>query len=217
MAKQRRARARPPATRPRRGRTTPSAARPPRSATLPESPARAKSDDFVAAVALYERGVEALQRHDYAAGAGRFREVLEHHPEERELHERARLYLRICERELAPKADAPQTLEETLYAATIALNAGHDDQAYALLTKAAAEAPDNGHVHYMLAAVLARRDARDEALAQLRRATALDPDTRLLARRDADFEDLHDDEEFLRITEPPAATGRRRPRARASR
>lgn len=217
MAKQRRARARPPATRPRRGRPTPRAAKPPRSALPPESSAPAKRDAFVAAVALYERGVETLQRHDYLTAAARFREVLESHPEERELHERARLYLRICERELAPKASAPQTLEEKVFAATIALNAGHDDEAYALLTKAAAEAPDNGHVRYMLAAVLARRDACDDAIAQLRRATELDPDNRHLARRDADFEVLHEDERFLRITDPPPATGRRRSRVRASR
>jgi hypothetical protein len=54
-------------------------------------------------------------------------------------------------------------------------------------------------------------------LAELRRATELDPESGGLARRDTDFEALHADEEFLRVTAPPAASRRRRQRARASR
>ena len=184
---------------------------------MPSTPAAPRPSRYTEAGLLYERGVELLQRRNYAASALRLREVLERYPEEHELTERARLYLRVCERELEPAARAPRTIEERLYAATIALNAGDDTAALSLLSDARTEAPDNGHVRYMLAVVHARRGARDEALAELRRAAELDPESRLLARRDADFEDLHDDEEFLRVTEPPPAANRRRPRPRASR
>ena len=218
MAKRRRTRPRPSATRQARGRATPRAARTPGPRPAPSgSRTLATGRAYDKAIALYERAVGLLQRRDYELAAARLREVLEQYPDERELTDRARVYLRVCERELMPKAKAPSTLEERLYAATIALNAGEVGRALALLTDASAEAPNDVRIRYMLGAVQARRGARAEALAELRRATELDPESGGLARRDADFEGLHADEEFLRVTASAAAGRRRRQRARASR
>jgi predicted Zn-dependent protease len=158
-----------------------------------------------------------LQRRDYELAGARLREVVDRYPNERELTDRARVYPRVCEREMRPKPKAPCTLDERLYAATIALNAGEVSRALALLTDAREEAPNDVRVRYMLSAVQARRGARAEALAELRRATELDAESRVLARRDADFENLHTDEEFLELTAPPAGGRRRRPRARVPR
>src|SRR5437899_629855 len=47
------------------------------------------------AVAMYERGLQALQRRDFAASADALRTVIERYPDERELLERARLYLKV--------------------------------------------------------------------------------------------------------------------------
>src|SRR6478609_8237287 len=51
---------------------------------------------YVDAVAAYEKGLEALQRHDYNKALQLFEGVLTSFPEERELHERVRLYLYFC-------------------------------------------------------------------------------------------------------------------------
>ena len=175
---------------------------------------------YIEAVALYERGVEALQRRDYARAADRFREVQLRYPDERELHDRARLYLRVCERELERRESAPQTIEERIYAATLALNAGADEDALTHLTRAAAEDPDNGSAEYMLAVVYARRGNPDAAAAHLLRATQLDPDTRALARREADFDAVRDHQIFRQILETSGGSGsvttRRRGRSRLS-
>ncbi len=61
---------------------------------------------------MYERGLQALQRRDFAAAADALRNVIERYPDERELLERARLYLKVCERELEPKEPAPKTADE---------------------------------------------------------------------------------------------------------
>jgi hypothetical protein len=53
-----------------------------------------------------------------------FESVLRKYPEEKELHERVRLYLNICERQAAPRPAVPETLQERLYAATLAINGG---------------------------------------------------------------------------------------------
>jgi tetratricopeptide (TPR) repeat protein len=163
---------------------------------------------------VYERGVAALQRRDFVASAERFREVLERYPEERELHERARLYLRVCERELQRLEPTPQTLEERIYAATLALNAGADADALAHLTRALAEDAENANVHYMLAVVHARRGDPASSVAHLRHAVELDGETRALARRDPDFDILRADEGFRQIVDAHTASGARR-RARS--
>ena len=76
------------------------------------------------AVAMYERGLQALQRRDFAASAEALRNVIERYPDERELLERARLYLKVCEREIEPKEPAPKTTEEWVVAATVAQYSG---------------------------------------------------------------------------------------------
>jgi Tfp pilus assembly protein PilF len=222
VAKHRRGRPRPVASRSRRSRPSPARkakrARPaPPPPTPPPAPVRKST--YLEAVAVYERGVEALQRHTFAAAAERFREVLQRYPEERELHERARLYLRVCERELQREEPTPQTLEERIYAATLALNAGRDEDALRHLTRALTDDAESGNVHYMLAVVHARRGNTEASLSHLRQAVELDPETRGVARRDPDLDSLRGTEAFRQIAEAPAAPpgGRRRTRGRSSR
>jgi tetratricopeptide (TPR) repeat protein len=174
--------------------------RPP--ALVRESPASASRNSgplrrstYVDAVSLYERGLAALQRHDYNEALGIMQSVLRIYPEEKELHERVRLYLNICERHAVPQA-APQTVEERLYASTLALNGGRYDEAIAQLRLVRDEDPDNDYALYMLAVAHAQRDEPAEAIAHLERAIALNPENRALARRDPDLEPLHADDAF---------------------
>jgi tetratricopeptide (TPR) repeat protein len=168
---------------------------------------------YVEAVALYEQGLDALQRHDYDAAVDRLRSVLQRYPEEKELHERVRLYLKICERHTTPRDSAPQTIEERLYASTLALNRGRYDQAISHLRLVRDEDPDNDHALYMLAVAHAQRGEHTEAVAHLQRAIALNPENRVLARRDPDLEALREDETFLSTLESPSSgrLDRRRP------
>jgi tetratricopeptide (TPR) repeat protein len=159
------------------------------------------------AVALYERGLEALQRHAYGEAANAFESVLRQYPEEKELHERVRLYLNICKRQMATQEPAPQTIEERLFAATLAINGGHYDQAIAHLRLVRDEDPDNDHALYMLAVAHAQRDEPAEAVAHLERAIALNPENRGLARTDPDLDPLRDDEAFRVALEAPASSG----------
>lgn len=159
---------------------------------------------YFEAVAVYERGVEALQRHDYASAQRLLESVLRQYPEEKELHERVRLYLNICARQAAPRADAPQTIDERLYASTLAINGGRYDEAIAHLRLVRDEDADNDHALYMLAVAHAQRGELAEAVAHLERAIALNPENRGLARTDPDLEPLREDEAFRTALEAPA-------------
>jgi tetratricopeptide (TPR) repeat protein len=183
----------------------------PSIATQAEAPSSTRKPEFYEAVAVYERGVQALQRHDFPGAAGFFRTVLERYPDERELLERARLYLRVCERETSRQPPAPKTAAERVYAATVALNSGDHSGALAHLQRALGEDPDSDHAHYIMAVALGMRNRADEALDHLRQAIALNPENRSLARQDPDLDTVRDHDRFKDVLDTPPAPNRRRP------
>jgi tetratricopeptide (TPR) repeat protein len=181
-------------------------------------PPPAPSPSHLEAVALYESGLEALQRHAFDAAAASFGEVLNRFPEEREIHERARLYLKVCERQAIARPEPPRTVEEGLLSATVALNSGDFDGALSHLGRVEAEDPENDHAHYMLAVIAVARGQLPRSLEHLRRAIELNPENRSLARQDADLEALRADESFRALVEPAqGATPHRRRKLRPAR
>ena len=174
-----------------------------RSTPQPAPLAPQRRTTYFEAVALYERGVEALQRHDFEAATTLFESVLRQYPEEKELHERVRLYLNVCQRQAAPRASSPQTLEERLYAATLAINGGNYDEALVNLRLVRDEDPDNDHALYMLAVAHAQRGELAQAIAMLERAITMNPENRGLAKNDPDLEPLRDDDAFRTALEGP--------------
>jgi tetratricopeptide (TPR) repeat protein len=189
----------------------------PGPAAAPEpTPAPApKKPSFYEAIAIYESGVRGLQRHDYAGAAESFRQVLQRYPEERELIERARLYLRVCERETAQRPAGPQTTAERVYAATMSLSAGDSDAALGHVQRALDQEPANHRAHYMMAVIHSTRSETDKAVEHLRRAIELNPDSRSLARQDADLERLRESPTVKSLLEE--APGDLKARARARR
>jgi len=188
---------------------------PPAHPSVPAPPPRRST--YIEAVALYERGLDAVQRHDYRGAIELLESVLRQYPEERELHERVRLYLSICQRQATSREATPQTVEERLYASTLAINGGKYDEAISHLRLVRDEDPDNDHALYMLAVAHAQRGEHAEAIAHLERAIALNPENRALARRDPDLDALRQDESFRGTLDaaasanPAARIDRRRP------
>jgi tetratricopeptide (TPR) repeat protein len=155
---------------------------------------------------VYEKGLGALQRHDYGRAIKLFESVPRLFPEERELLERVHLYLNVCKRHVNPEEDAPRTLEERLYAATLAFNGGRHDEAISHLRLVRDEDPDNDHALYMLAVAHAQRGEHAEAIAHLERAIALNGENRALARRDPDLEMLRGHAAFRTALETASAS-----------
>jgi hypothetical protein len=196
----------------------PSATKAPKAPAKPVKPVQAppppappappvRKPTYHEAVAMYERGLQALQRRDFAASAEALRTVIERYPDERELLERARLYLKVCERELEPKEPAPKTADEWVYAATVALNAGDESTAHRHLQRALTEDARHDHAHYMMAVVSVRRNESGVALEHLRHAVSFNPENRSLARQDPEFDALRDEPAFKGALETPAAEG----------
>ena len=155
------------------------------------------------ALAVYERALETLQKRKLSTAAALFRRVIDDFPDERELHERCHRYLEVCNRETTPDP-TPETLEERVYAATLALNAGAPDEAIEHLEVAAAKEPDSDHIHYMLAVARAAAGETKRAVTHLERAIELNPDNRFLARNEPSFEALQENAAVRRaLSSPP--------------
>jgi tetratricopeptide (TPR) repeat protein len=167
-------------------------------AAAPPAPPRRPS--FYEAVALYESGVRGLQRHDYDRAAEAFRLVVQRFPEERELLERAGLYLRVCERETDSRPLVRRrSTAERLSAATAALNAGDPNAAFAQVQAALEQDQGSAHAHYLMAVALTARAEHEQALSYLARAIELNPHNRSIAKQDDDLNPLRSLEEFRRL------------------
>jgi tetratricopeptide (TPR) repeat protein len=166
-------------------------------------PGESRRPTYPEAVARYEFGMRALQEHRFQEAAEAFRAVLSQYPEEKELNERVRLYLTLCERHLRATPE-PRTLEERLYAATLALNAGDGETAMRHLDDIVAQDPNHDGALYMLAVAHAIRDDSASALSYLQRAIERNPENRALALQDADLERLMQDESIRAALEATA-------------
>jgi tetratricopeptide (TPR) repeat protein len=150
---------------------------------------------YAEAIATYERGLAAIQKKQYRIASDTLLSVLERFPEEKELHERVGLYLRVCKRHLDPVDTTARTPEEQVYAATLAVNAGTYDRAIELATGALKTNPEFGNAEYILSVALTLKGDIPSASAHLRRAIDLNPENRELARRDADLDALRRQED----------------------
>lgn len=159
------------------------------------------------ALKIYEAGVTAVQKRKFAVAEKALNEIINDYPEERELQERARLYLTVCQRELHPTVSEPTSLDERVYAATVALNSGAVSIAVEHLKAVATEKPADPNVHYMLAVAYALSLDTPASIAHLERAIELNPDNRLLARQEPDFENIHEDDRFQELTAPEEDMG----------
>lgn len=165
---------------------------------------------YVDAVALYETGVRDLQARRFREAVASLRAVIERFPEEKELHERARLYILVCERALAAQPPRHESPDDRVFAATLAINNGQLDQAVSQLTGVVQKAPDHDHAWYMLGVAHALMGRADQAVQHLARSMALNPENRDLAAKEPDLEALRRTDELRALlASPPVPVARR--------
>ena len=158
------------------------------------------------ALRSYEQALKLLHARKFQQALREFQHLLRDFPEERELHERCNRYIQICKRELTSASTTPQTAEERLYAATLALNNGASDEAIQHLAAAEELKADPSQIHYMMALAKADQGDPGSSADHLLRSIELDPDNRYLARHESAFEVLHDNELIQEALEPLAQT-----------
>lgn len=187
--------AKPAAMPPRIFRQTPTPQPPPPLATPKPPPAEA--------VKVFERGMAELQRHNYSGAKATFQSLLDSYPSEGFLTDRSRVYLQLADRELQRRPASSGTVEERLTAATAALNNNDDAEAGRLAESAYKDDKSQDLAVYLMAIVAARQGRTDDALAHIKMAIEINPESRIQARQDEEFDILLELDEFHTLTEAP--------------
>lgn len=147
----------------------------------------------------YEKGVAALQKKKFEEAEKHFRVLLEEFGDERELADRARLYLTVCEKRKKPARPGPAEGDDPYYAALVEKNRGNYEAAIEQLKKSSKKNGD-GRVAFLLACCYSRMNDVENALDQLKRAIAEDETNRIRAARDSDFDGVREGPEFQKLT-----------------
>lgn len=119
-----------------------------------------------------------------------------------EVAERARVYLRVCERKLAHSTPVAKTATDYYTLGVAALNARNFDSAIKHLGRADKLKPNSEDIQYALAAAHALQGNTEAALEHLKTAIELRPENRFQARHDEDFESLAADPRFRSLIRP---------------
>jgi tetratricopeptide (TPR) repeat protein len=146
----------------------------------------------------YDRGVAALQKKKLDEAERNFLDLIQKYPEERELVDRARVYLAVVERQKRDARPVSTEPEDLYYVAVLEKNRGNVAEAIEHL-KRAAKKNGQGRVDFLLACCYAQNGQIDTALEHLRKAIEEDKSNRVLARHDRDFDPVRETPGFLEL------------------
>jgi len=157
-------------------------------------------------VRQYETAMKLLYSHEYDKAKAAFERIISTLADDKEVLERAKIHLKLCEQKIARKPPAPRTLDEHYDLAVALMNEGKYDEAVDHFGRALKSNPKCDYVIYALAAMNSRTGNVEAALNNLQTAITLRPENRFLAQRDADFEPLKQDARFISMVFPERLT-----------
>jgi tetratricopeptide (TPR) repeat protein len=177
--------------------------------TLKEDPG------FAQAVQNYEAAVKAMQEHKFEKAKGLLEKILA--AGQRELMDRARVHLNLCNQQLAGGATSFKTHEEHFDYAVSLMNGGQFDQARTHMEKILKSNPKADFAYYGLAVVDCLTGQVESSLKNLGESIRLNPQNRFQARNDSDFQNMADDPRFTELlypepTDPPPSSSDQRKR-----
>ena len=166
---------------------------------MPEVKDKSKKDAYEKALSAYSQAMRAFRKGDYAKAKELLNAFHEKFMRERELVDRAQIYLSICENR--QKDTIPlKSFEDYYQYAVYKLNQKDYKQALKLLEKARKEDPKQGKVVYLMAVAFCLMEETEKCLKTLKEAVHLDKFFGILAQNETDFEPIKEDKKFKVIT-----------------
>lgn len=167
---------------------------------MPEAKEKAKKDAYEKALAVYGQAIKAFRKGDCVKAEESFRALLEEHDTEKELIDRAKIYLSICENRQKKDTIPLKTFEDYFQYAVYRLNQEDFTETVKLLEKARTKEPKDGKAVYLLALAYCQMGDVDKCLENLKQAVHMDRFFGILARNELSFEPLWEDKKFKVIT-----------------
>jgi len=161
---------------------------------------KAKKSDYEKSLLAYSQAMKAFHKGVYPRAAGLLKEFLERYASEKELVDRAKVYLSICEEQKKDTGVKLKTSEDYYQYGIYKLNQGDYEESLKLLNKAAEMEPKEGKFVYSMADCFCLMGDEDNCLAYLTKAIQIDKYFKILAQNERDFEPLWEDKRFKLIT-----------------
>lgn len=151
----------------------------------------------------YEQALKAMQAQKFDKAKPLFETVIA--STVKELADRAKIHLSICEQQLARTQTKFTSVEEQFDYAISLMNMGDYVTAREHLEKLANQNPKLDFVWYGLAALECLTGHTNDSLQHLADAIRLNPQIRFQARNDSDFKNMADDPRFTELLYPEGA------------
>ena len=167
---------------------------------MPETKEKLKKDLYEKILAAYGQAVKAFRKGDCTKAKELFLAFLEKHSTEKELVDRAQIYLELCENREKKESIPLKTFEDHYEYAVYKLNQRDHDKAIKLLEKAKTQKPKEGKISYLMALTYCQMEDTEKCLENLKDAVHKDKFFGTLAQNEAEFEPLWEDQKFKIIT-----------------
>lgn len=175
-------------------------ATPARRKSAPVLEGTADRADHTQAYQSFQSAMQFMQQGRYDKAIPLFDGLLNGGPIE--LMERSRVYLVACKRHMAPlERDFASNEEQYDYAISL-VNTGYYEEAREQLEMILDRSPEADFAYYGLAVLSSITGAAESCLESLGKAIQLNPQNRLQARADSDFQEMNDDPRFTELLYP---------------
>ncbi len=158
------------------------------------------NNSLAEALAAFNLAMKAFHKKDYAKTLEALTSFLEKYPEEKELIDRANVYVIICNKHLSPEKIVLKSFDDYYRNGVYHLNQGEFEEAAEMLLKAHEKEPKAGEILYYLANTYCHLENVEQCLEYLKQAVKLDASFAVLAQNELDFVELRKDKEFADIT-----------------
>lgn len=148
----------------------------------------------------YEAALKAMQEGKYEKASDGFRKVSEQASPE--VAERARVYLDACERQVKKNERKFSGPEEQYDYAISLLNTGLYDEAREQFEDILSREPQADYALYGLSILESMTGQTEQCLEHLSQSISINPQNRIHARVDSDFQDMADDPRFTELLYP---------------
>lgn len=161
---------------------------------------KAEKNDYQKAISAYSQAVRAFRKADFSRVKELFKTFLEKYVTERELVDRAQVYLKICENQKEKTTTQLKTFDDYYHHSCFKINEGEYEESLRLLNKALEIRPQEGKIYYLMADAHCLMGETDKCLESLKKAIQIDKYFQILARNEANFETLWENKKFVLLT-----------------
>jgi tetratricopeptide (TPR) repeat protein len=159
-----------------------------------------KKDEYQKALAAFGQAMKAFHKGDMEKAAVELKAFIEKFPAEKELVDRAQIYVTIALKRPKKETVHLKTFDDHFNYAVFKINSGDLEGALKILEKALEFKAEEARVQYLLADVLCQMGQTEACLDALKKAIQKDKFFATLAQNETDFEPLWEDKKFKLIT-----------------